>query len=353
MRPIIALTDFQLQIPKISMEQESTIDQIAEAHALTKDAAADRLLPLLKRYAVKASQISKRYFENVELPTQGADILSRTQFFAGRAREVVAAFFESSAKAPDHLVHVTCTGYVSPSPVQHLVNDRSWENTAVTHAYHMGCYAALPAVRIAEGLIAANNKHVDIIHTEMCGLHMDRTDHSPEQMVVQSLFADGHIKYSAKNISDATHGFKLLAIKELIVPNSQSDMSWITASWGLKMTLSREVPTKIAGSLRTFVQHLCAQAELEFADVMKNAIFAVHPGGPKIIDAVKENLELAEEQIQASRQVLFERGNMSSATLPHVWHKLLHEQKVESGKKVLSLAFGPGLTIFGALFETI
>lgn len=352
MKAIIALSDFQMIIPKIKIEQDSSIDQIANAHALSKDPGSDRLLPLLKRYAVKATQISNRYFENVDLPTQGADILAKTQFFAERAREIVAAFFDLTAKAPDHIVHVTCTGYVSPSPVQHLVNDRSWQGTAVTHAYHMGCYAALPAIRIAEGRVAANNKHVEIIHTEMCGLHMDRTDHSVEQMVVQSLFADGHIKYSAKPANEATHGFKVLAIKELIVPNSQQDMSWITASWGLKMTLSREVPSKIASSLRSFVQQLCKEAELDFAEVLKNAVFAVHPGGPKIIDAVKENLELSEEQIRASRQVLFERGNMSSATLPHVWLKLLQEHKIASNTKVLSLAFGPGLTIFGALFET-
>lgn len=95
----------------------------------------------------------------------------------------------------------------------------------------MGCYAALPAVRMAEGFCAVKNKQVDIIHTEMCGLHMDTSDNSPEQLVVQSLFADGHIKYSAIAAKNVNHGFRVKNIREQIIENSQGDMSWIPASW--------------------------------------------------------------------------------------------------------------------------
>jgi predicted naringenin-chalcone synthase len=358
-KPIIALTDFQVQMPALWMDQLSSLEYIGQVHAKTQTITSEELLPRLKRFGVKPTQISKRYFENTALAANGDDILTRTRVFAERGREIVEAFYPARVDGapllppPDHLIHVTCTGYVSPSPVQQVVTKRGWAGeTAVTHAYHMGCYASLPAVRIAEGLVAARNKHVDIIHTEMCALHMDRTDHSAEQLVVQSLFADGHIKYSAKSLDAVTSGYQVLAIKELIIPDSQQDMSWITASWGMKMTLSREVPAKIAVSLRKFVLDLCHEAEVDFVEILKSGVFAIHPGGPKIIDLVQENLELSDEQVRASREVLFERGNMSSATLPHVWYKL-QEQKTSSRKKVLSLAFGPGLTIFGALFEVI
>jgi predicted naringenin-chalcone synthase len=353
-KPIIALTDFSQKLPPIEMKQEASLEHIANAHALADEAQSDRLHTLLKRYGVKPEQISRRFVENLDLAKDGKDILERTQFFSDRARQVVASFYEEEKPVPDHIVHVTCTGYVSPSPAQHLVNDKSWAGkTDVTHAYHMGCYAALPAVRIADGLVAARNKRVDIVHTEMCGLHMDRKDHSPEQMVVQSLFADGHIKYSAVPAEMATKGFKVLGIREFIVPDSQKDMSWITASWGMKMSLSRDVPEKIGSSLRPFVMNLCTSLDVDFSEVLKNGVFAIHPGGPKIIQAVSDILELTPAQSQASRDVLFERGNMSSATLPHVWDKLLNQENIPSKKKVLSLAFGPGLTIFGALFESI
>ena len=80
------------------------------------------------------------------------------------------------------------------------------------------------------------------------------------------------------------------------------------------------------------------------------SIFAIHPGGPKIIDAVQSVLELSEEQISESKKVLFNHGNMSSATLPHVWDEILNKNYAV-GTKVISYAFGPGLTLFGSVFE--
>jgi predicted naringenin-chalcone synthase len=66
---------------------------------------------------------------------------------------------------------------------------------------------------------------------------------------------------------------------------------------------------------------------------------------------VQKLFKLNDEQIASSRAVLFERGNMSSATLPHIWAKILADAGVSPGTHVVSLAFGPGLTVTGALFE--
>ena len=356
MKSIIALTDFEIIRPQIEMPQADTLNLVSETHASqlpADDKLAASLPTLVKRFGVKPEQISNRGFENLELGVEGRTILERTKFFGERATETMMRFYPLGEIAPGHIIHVTCTGYVSPSPAQSLVNDRNWsEQTDVTHAYHMGCYAALPAIRMAEGFVAAKKQTVDIVHTEMCGLHMDRLENSPEQLVVQTLFADGNVKYSARPVSEAKTGFRLLSIKEKIVRDSLIDMSWITGTHNMQMTLSRDVPTKIGSQLREFVKDLLQSSGLNLSTILKTAIFAVHPGGPKIIDAVKQTLELSEEQISTSREILFRYGNMSSATLPHVWQKLLADG-IKSGTPVISLAFGPGLTIFGAIFETI
>jgi predicted naringenin-chalcone synthase len=90
---------------------------------------------------------------------------------------------------------------------------------------------------------------------------------------------------------------------------------------------------------------------LTLARDLRHAVVAVHPGGPKIIDRVQEILELDAAQVQASRDVLFDYGNMSSATLPHIWQRIASDERVASGASVLSLAFGPGLSVCGALFR--
>lgn len=282
----------------------------------------------------------------------------RSTFFAQRSLEVFEQVYPKQSQSPDHLIHVTCTGYISPSAPQRLVNQNDWNTkTSVTHAYHMGCYAAMPGIRMAIGTFNdasghSTQKRADVVHTEICTLHMDPSESAPGQMVIHSLFADGHIKYSLLPAGSLKRGFKVLTIQERIIKDSAGDMTWVPTEWGFRMGLSREVPNKIGGDLRTFMADLATKANCDLADLMKNSAFAVHPGGPRIIDSVQEILELRPDQTADSKQILFERGNMSSATLPHVWQRLEGKQ-LASGTKVVSLAFGPGLTIFGAVFQII
>ena len=136
----------------------------------------------------------------------------------------------------------------------------------------------------------------------------------------------------------------------MVVPDSVEDMSWLPTAWGMQMNLSREVPNKIKSGLKDFLKQLLSASGYAIEDLEKFE-FAIHPGGPKIIDAVRETLELDDSKVAHSKKVLFERGNMSSATLPHVWESILKYPNVKSGKVLLSLAFGPGLTMFGSLME--
>ena len=295
---------------------------------------------------------------DLESSPHGRGTGARSRFFREYVLDYFRRSYSSITAAPSDLVHVTCTGYVSPSGAQELVQERGWgAETHVTHAYHMGCYAAFPALRIAAGALhapralpAATEARVDIVHTELCSLHLDPSRHSPEQLVVQSLFADGLIRYSASRDASG-RALAVLALEEAILPGSTDAMQWIASDWGMEMTLSREVPERIAAALRGFVLGLYAQAGLDPAVEIRRSLFAIHPGGPKILDGTREVLELREDQIGNSRDVLFQYGNMSSATLPHVWMQMVEEQAIPSGTLVASLAFGPGLTICGGLFR--
>lgn len=381
----IYLNNFQVIKPPHKMNQQHLTDWISQCHVLAEknriensknenvDEALDldMIKKLFQRYAVKENLISNRYFENEDVLSHefdkmklynvlkseayGSDIYDRTQFFSEKSEKVINQFYENPIYKPDHIIHVTCTGYISPSAPQKLVADEKWQKaTEITHAYHMGCYAALPAIRMANSLVKSSDSTdftTDIVHTEMCGLHMNPLAHTPEQMVVQTLFADGHIKYTAtKKLNGQEKNLKILATHERLLPNSSQDMSWIPSAWGMQMNLSREVPIKIKDQLKIFFQELLAKTDMNLEEAMISQ-FAVHPGGPKIIDSVQEVLELSNLQIAHSKKVLFERGNMSSATLPHVWDLMLKDENIIRGTKIISFAFGPGLTLFGSIFE--
>jgi predicted naringenin-chalcone synthase len=240
---------------------------------------------------------------------------------------------------------------------------RGWgAQTTVTHAYHMGCYAALPALRMATGfalLRAANagaslgEARVDIAHTELCSLHMNPLRHEPEQLVIQSLFADGCICYSVSSKVGSVDGaLAVLSQAEWIVPDSAGSMAWFCSDFGMEMVLARDVPDKISASLAPFVKSLLTQAGAAEGE-LERAVFALHPGGPKIVDQIAATLGLTESQIAFSRAVLREHGNMSSATLPHVWQAIAQSPRVPNDQFVVSLAFGPGLTLSGAVLRKV
>jgi predicted naringenin-chalcone synthase len=360
------LSEFVGQPPRYSAAQDDMLAFLSSAHSEAAKLQAEDLPAgrLMAAYGVKSGQISRRSFECEDVflapparslyrvregAESGADIAKRAAYFSTRAREVFEALYADRPE-PSHIVHVTCTGYVSPSAAQRMVADRTW-STGITHAYHMGCYASLPAVRLAAGLLASEGKPVDVVHTEMCSLHMNPAVHTPEQLVVQSLFADGHIRYTL-SAEKRCGGFRVLKVKEKILPQTQHLMGWAPAPWGMQMNLAREVPDKIRESIRPFVTELLQEAEIPLEHALRQGIFAVHPGGPRIIESVRSSLELKEEQIAQSRKVLLERGNMSSATIPHVWQEILREQH-PAGTPVVSLAFGPGLTVFGSVMEIV
>lgn len=347
------LTRFVATRPQFEVSQARSLEWLADVHA-EAGAKRERVERAIRRVACGPDRIARRGQSLGEVERIGAThlVFAGTEARTRRYCEVVDAYFERAYAdepvAPDDLVHVTCTGYASPNGAQKLVAQRGWP-TRVTTAYHMGCYAALPALRIAHGFVATGSTRVDLVHTELCSLHFRPGDHSLEQLVVQSLFADGMIRYCAVR-DQGTRGLAVLATHERVLPDSSDAMTWIVGDHGMQMTLARDVPDRVAAALRGFIVELLRGANRGVHD-LKRAVVAVHPGGPKIIDRVRDILELDEAQVAASRRVLFDHGNMSSATLPHIWMHLLDDPRIAPGTLIPSLAFGPGLTVTGALFE--
>jgi predicted naringenin-chalcone synthase len=378
----IFLHDFQSQPAKYHSDQGAILEWIAAAHAQAeitlqkpateeaREAIIRRFRKLVLRFGCSTDRIAfrnssledfthtdwdrMRIFQLNQFPA-GKPCGERSRFYREISGEVFEQFYAEVAEPPPVIIHVTCTGYVSPSGAQRLVASRDWgQSTEVFHAYHMGCYASMPAIRMAAGFVERGKARVDIVHTELCTLHMDPSQHLPEQLVVQTLFADGLIRYSASRMEGAEptlKGLALLATREEIVPGTGDAMTWMVSDFGMQMTLSRKVPDHIRAGLGPFLERLAAAADLTPARLIDEAVFAIHPGGPRIIDEIAEHIGLRPEQVQASNTILANYGNMSSATLPHVWKSVLEDAAVPSGTLVVSLAFGPGLTIAGAILR--
>ena len=296
-------------------------------------------------------------------PWHRAPLDARMEVFAETALALARDAFAGDREAPDALIQVSCTGYDSPTAVQRVAAERGWtDDTRLLHLGHMGCYAALPAVAVAADLVAARaatralvgaddtaDTRAAILLVELCTLHHSPATTDVEQIVQQCLFADGAARV------DVTHGqpmdhraFVLLDHFETIAPGSLDAMTWRVADGAFRMTLSRDVPKHIRASLAPAVARFLARHGLTTEDVRW---FAVHPGGPRVIESAAEALGLPDEAVRHSHEVLYARGNMSSTTLPHIWAALADDPAVQAGDLVVSLAFGPGLTVAGNLMR--
>lgn len=360
----VVITNFVVKKPVNEVCQDEVSHWLAKTQSIaTPDIFDERIL---QKFAVKKNKISKRSFfckdfgelnlSKLELFREENDfnpnLKERSDFYKKTVDKVFEDFFENETEAPGEILHVTCTGYVSPSGGQRVIPQKEWSTvTGITHMYHMGCYAAMPAVKVARGM--SDKKRIDIVHTELCSNHFDIMAQTPEQTVIQTLFADGAIKYSVSHEDDTTDGIKVIAMKEQIVPNSENSMTWGFGDNHLEMTLHRNVPSLIKDNLEAYTRDLFKSAGLDFDKDKDNAVFAIHPGGPKIIEQISDLLGLQTKQVQFSYDVLRERGNMSSATLPHVWSEIVASDEVKKGTIIFSVAFGPGLTVAGFIGEKV
>ncbi len=390
--PPICLTGFQIIAPRFRSTQKALLGWLMSAHARSGTLSRDQIESLFARYSASPEQIAFRGHELSDFTherwedmrlfgTEGSDIARKTEFFDESIDSVFESLYPIGAAAPKNLIHVTCTGYSAPSGAQRLVSARHWgEETQVLHAYHMGCYAAHPALRMAAGLLASSRNSgssVDIVHTELCSLHLDPTDHGPSQIVIQSLFADGFIKYQVgplcaaqgaqprplatgeRGACPAPQGagapgaavLEVLAARDVIVPDSTQAMRWATGPFVYEMNLSKDVPVLFAAALPRLVSSLFLEAGLDFAGEKETMVLAIHPGGSRIIELSERILGFRPEQAAWSRAALREHGNMSSTTLPHIWQRILQDPALPDGTLVASLGAGPGLTLSGALFR--
>ena len=248
------------------------------------------------------------------------------------------------ATAITHLVTVSCTGFVAPGFDLQLFKTLPLNPTVKrTHIGFMGCHGALNALRVGNGYCAEDPNNVVLVcATELCSMHF-QYGWSREILVSNALFADGSAAMIMNNKQTNAASYSHSA--SYVVPDSESAMSWKIGDSGFIMSLANNVPDLIQTNLPPFIESWLAQNNLSIADIRG---WAVHPGGPRILDAVDESLQLQPEALSTSRQILSECGNMSSPTVLFILQRLL-----ALGDKLpcVVLGFGPGLTIEAALIR--
>jgi len=252
------------------------------------------------------------------------------------------AVTEEERGAITHVIVTSCTGLYAPGLdydiVNHLQLSPSVERTMIGF---MGCYAAINALKTAHHIIRSEPEaRVLILSLELCTLHQQDTQ-ALEQMLSFLLFAAG---CAACIVSAEPKGMAIDSFLALRIPDTSDLITWRIRELGFDMHLSGQVPAEISKAMKEVGHHITRGR-----NPLETELWAVHPGGRTVLDAVEKGLGLPEHALCHSRDVLARFGNMSSATVMFVLEQMMRD--AVPGQQGCAMSFGPGVTAETMLFH--
>jgi predicted naringenin-chalcone synthase len=295
-----------------------------------------------RRHCHTADRAGEPTFYPADARGLGPGTAVRMQRFAAAARPLASAACRQalgrSRTHADHITHVvtaSCTGFEAPGPDQWLVEDLGLPATVRrTHVGFMGCHAAVNALAVATAMVQADPRaRVLVCCVEICSVHLHYGDRL-DRLIANTLFADGA---AAAVVGMDTDAPGLLAFDSVLLPDSRDQMGWTVGDHGFEMTLGARVPEILQTQVGPWIRSRLARHALQPSQV---GGWAIHPGGPRVIEAVLNSLHLPEAAGAASRAILNDFGNMSSATLLFILDRLHREG---AARPWVGMAFGPGL----------
>jgi predicted naringenin-chalcone synthase len=248
----------------------------------------------------------------------------------------------------------SCTGYVTPGLDILLARDLGLAPSAQRlFVGHMGCYAALPGLGTAADFVVARGQPALLLCAELTSLHVQPPTADPQQIVAHALFSDaaaavallpGTVREYGAPPGPWADGYTVREVAAVTDTATADQMTWDVTDLGFRMGLSPRVPDVLAAHVGDLVTSLLDRHGLGVEQVDG---WAVHPGGPRILDVVQRELGLEAARLAASRDCLAQHGNCSSPTVLMVLDAL--QASADPPRHVVALAFGPGLTLYAAL----
>lgn len=251
-----------------------------------------------------------------------------------------------SAADVDLLVFTSVTGIAAPSIDARLAGRLGLRpDVKRLPLFGLGCAGgAAGLARVHDVLLGRPDQVAVLLSVELCSLTFQRRDASMANLIATGLFGDGA---AAAVISGAGRpaavsgppGPAIVDSRSRLYPGTERIMGWDIRSSGFQVVLDASIPDLIRGHLRADVEAFLSEHGLKTRDV---AAWVCHPGGPKVLDAVAEALELPDDALDLTWRHLADAGNLSSSSVLHVLRDTLTTRRPPPGTPGLLLAMGPG-----------
>ncbi|MGZ7029754.1 MAG: type III polyketide synthase [Terriglobales bacterium] len=246
------------------------------------------------------------------------------------------------APADIHALYVaSVTGIASPSLDAKLINRMGLSpNLKRVPIFGLGCVAGAAGIARAADYVRAFPSQVAVVLcVELCSLTWRRDDISAANLLSTGLFGDGAAAVVIAGADTPFAGPQIIDTRSVFYPNTEEVMGWDISETGFRIVLSPDVPLVIKQHLREDVDSFLSERRLARKDISS---WIIHTGGPKVLEAVQQTLELPEGALDASWDCLRRVGNLSSASVLCVLQDFLSRRRGARGAYSVLAAMGPG-----------
>lgn len=311
-------------------KEHFNLDRLEDLHRSVQVGGRYLALPIAQYDALTTFQARNEAWTKAAVEV-GADAVRKALTLARlEATDVDAIFF------------VTVTGLATPSIDARLVNRLGFRTDIKrTPIFGLGCVAGAAGIaRVSDYLRAYPKQTALLLSVELCSLTLQRTDVSIANIIASGLFGDGAAAVVMRGAEvTVAKGPRVVATESVFYPQTERIMGWDFVDSGFKIVLSSKVPELVTGNIRANVDAFLAKQGLTRANI---AHWVAHTGGPKVLEAFENSLELPKEALRRSWASLREVGNLSSASVLFVMSEVLEANEAKAGEYGLLMAMGPG-----------
>ena len=240
----------------------------------------------------------------------------------------------------DAIIFVTVTGVATPSIDARLMNRLGLPpRVKRMPIFGLGCVAGAAGIARAADYVKAYPDQVALlVSVELCSLTLQRQDLSIPNLISSGLFGDGAAAVVVVGDERPSDGPRIVATRSIFYPDTEQVMGWEISEKGFQVVLSAEVPEMVRGHLRQDVDSFLADNGTSRDQIRS---WVAHPGGPRVLEAMAETLELENGELDVTWRSLAEVGNLSSTSVLLVLEETLREHRPEPGSLGMLLAMGP------------
>ncbi|MFE7507565.1 type III polyketide synthase [Promicromonospora sp. NPDC057488] len=351
------------------MSRVVSVEAVLPRHAYAQETITAAVAPLVARDPARAAVlrrlhrsagVDKRHLvlpleEYAGLRSMGATnavfVREGTLLAEEACRRALAAAGVEPGEV-DHVFATSVTGVAAPS-LDVLLSERLGLRGDVrrTPSFGLGCAGGAGGLaRVHDHLLGHPGDVSLLVAVELCSLTLQHDDDSAANMVASGLFGDGA---AAAVVAGADHPLaragavgprrtaQVVDTRSALYPGTTDALGWEVRDTGFAIVLSADLPDLLGAHLLADVKGLLAEHGLTPADVPS---WVVHAGGPRVIDAVRDALGLAEDDVRESRASLAGAGNLSSVSVLDVLARTLDGSTAPAGAPAVLMAFGPGVS---------